>query len=602
MAVIALAAAGSFVRSPPCPASPDAGASLDRSFVYESWRTHTTSAGLPNDAIRAVRVSERGVWVGTEGGLALRTGDGWTSWTADDGLPWPDVSAIDLDALTGDVWLGTWGGGLVRFTGGRFDVFDQLNSGLSGNLVFAVTVADGRVWAATNGGLSVLDIDTGTWQLHLARRADAPETAVTSLAIVDGRVHAAAWCEGLLRLDPHGSTWSRVASAHVPGTTTVAVASTVGGLWWATQDALLCRGPGGEWTAVPIPDRLAPGRHVRCIAAMDDAVAALGTDRGLEVLVDGSTGTWIRYAPLEDGATAGVTLDRDGEIVDTIGLASGIPDRRVRCIAFDGGDIWIGTPSGLARGSGRRPWTAHAQAPVDTETRRAPAPRPASSPGGARTDRGPVVSIGILRPGNRVITVPGSDAPGAPRPGGMDRMAAMLAVEQANARGGFRGEIPFALATGPQGSFDGWGWTTPEDDFPALARRDDVVGIVGSIGPGARSMTAVARETGLPVVNVSTTTPTIDEIVNPWIFRARGNEGRRQRLVLDHVLAVARFTEAYTRRLKRPPPPDAFPVFESVNHLIEAVEAAGLDRDAIRRALGGRWTRVRFSGRPTGNP
>src|SRR3972149_3263693 len=67
------------------------------------------------------------------------------------------VSAIAVDEETREVWVGTMGDGLYRCGGDRCDRLDQLGSGLAGNAVFAVAVARGRVWAATNGGLSVFD-------------------------------------------------------------------------------------------------------------------------------------------------------------------------------------------------------------------------------------------------------------------------------------------------------------------------------------------------------------------------------------------------------------------------------------------------------------
>ncbi len=134
-------------------------------------------------------------------------------------------------------------------------------------------------------------------------------------------------------------------------------------------------------------------------------------------------------------------------------------------------------------------------------------------------------------------------------------MAVYLSVEQANARGGYRGRVPFALATGPDGAFSGWGWTTPEDDFPALAQQPNVWGIVGYLGPASRITTAVALRTELPLVNVARTAPTIDETINPWIFRCPGNDPDRQKKLLDYIfdqrgytgVAVLRTPGAQTR-------------------------------------------------------
>jgi ABC-type branched-subunit amino acid transport system substrate-binding protein len=47
----------------------------------------------------------------------------------------------------------------------------------------------------------------------------------------------------------------------------------------------------------------------------------------------------------------------------------------------------------------------------------------------------------------------------------------------------------------------------------------------------------------------------------------------------------ARFADDYLQRFRRPPTPGAFRVFAAVNHLVEAINIAGPDREAVRRAL-----------------
>src|SRR5512139_3123761 len=126
-------------------------------FVYTKWRQFTVSDGLPNDHVCAVRVDGPRVWVGTEDGLALidkPSGKVVRSWQEKDGLPWRVVTAIDVDKRTGDVWLGLFGGGLARLSGGRFDHWHQLNSGLVNDVVYGVAVQDEYVWVATTAGCS----------------------------------------------------------------------------------------------------------------------------------------------------------------------------------------------------------------------------------------------------------------------------------------------------------------------------------------------------------------------------------------------------------------------------------------------------------------
>ncbi len=502
-----------------CPAAPPGEEPVRRPVVYDGWQTFTTGNGLPDDRILAVHVAGDAVWVGTGGGLARFENGSWTTWTADDGLPAPAVSAIALDPLSRDVWLGTWGGGLVRFTGGRFDQFSQLNSGLAGNLVFAVAVTGDRIWAATNGGLSSFDVNSDTWDLHFERRADTEETAVTDLCVEGDRLYAAAWCSGLWELQPAPARWSLV----VADDTTLGVAAAQGFLWLATHDSIMRSDADGQWDVRPAPG--VAGALVSCVGTDGNGNVHLGTDRGLGVLTDRLAATWVTYGRLGTGPEGLVTLARNDRTLGTRVSASGLPDDRVRCVAFQEDVVWVGTAGGLARSTRKGPWEDLPPAPARAAAG-AIAPEPID------TD---AIRIGVLRPGERMIGVPGSRTGEYPRLRWVDVMAVNLALEQANDRGGYRGQIPFALATGPQGWFTGWGWTTPEDNFPELANQRDVAGIVAYLGSGSRLTTAAALRTEVPLVNFADTAATTDETINPWIFRCRGNEPQAHRLLLDYV-------------------------------------------------------------------
>jgi len=142
--------------SPVCGAAPAVEPDQKLPYVYTEWEHFTTADGLPNDHVFAVKVDGPRVWVGTEDGLACldkRTGK-IRSWREEDGLPWRVVSALDVNRKTGELWVGMFGGGLARFSGGRFDHFHQLNSGLVNDVVYGVAVEHDNVWAATTAGAS----------------------------------------------------------------------------------------------------------------------------------------------------------------------------------------------------------------------------------------------------------------------------------------------------------------------------------------------------------------------------------------------------------------------------------------------------------------
>ncbi|MFQ5793381.1 MAG: hypothetical protein ACE5JI_23160, partial [Acidobacteriota bacterium] len=111
------------------------GGDLFEAVPYTTWRSFSTEDGLPSNKAFCVRADGERVWVGTDAGLACYSGGQWRRYGVRDGLPSPGVVlSLDVSPRTGDLWMGTMSG-LVRLSGGRFDVFQQTNSGWSNDFV-----------------------------------------------------------------------------------------------------------------------------------------------------------------------------------------------------------------------------------------------------------------------------------------------------------------------------------------------------------------------------------------------------------------------------------------------------------------------------------
>jgi branched-chain amino acid transport system substrate-binding protein len=92
--------------------------------------------------------------------------------------------------------------------------------------------------------------------------------------------------------------------------------------------------------------------------------------------------------------------------------------------------------------------------------------------------------------------------------------AACLAVEQANAEGGYRNK-PFRLV--PAWSENPWG--TGVKELTRLVFEDEVWAIVGGVdGPTTHLAEQVAVKAGLPLLNPVSTDKTVNLINVPWIF------------------------------------------------------------------------------------
>jgi len=562
--------------------------------VYASWRTFRASKdGLPDDRIRSVRVDGDRVWVGTMSGAALYAEGRWQSWGGQEGPPRAPVRSIDIDPKSGDVWLGTWGDGLYRFSAGRFDRFDQINSGLAGNLVFSVVWSHDAVWAATNGGISTYDPAREEWGLHNARRAEGSAPVATSL-VCDGRnLYANTWRGRLLQWNADGANWTELPldrpapamDSGAVGDLTVVAANVTSGrsfLWSVSADIVLRRDAERRWDRRSMSPAGLADEVPLALAAPSDTELWIGTTAGLNVLADWDDNVWITYhtGPHEQSGSA--TLMHSGKTSKTCRLPSIPPTGPIRSIAFASGGVWVGTDAGLAYGADPTPCGsleqgslagdehARSSVPAKTDTSLGLSDGTAStSPAAHLADRGdspvhPVlplamppgrdtnvdlhergsrnltsatIGIGLVGPRNRTIALPGELAPRARPTDRPDLPAVQLAVERANATNGNAARAVFEVITRQIG-YANYGWGTKEDDFVALSSDDHVAGLLTFFDPTDETTDAVIHVTEIPVVNVAGNAAAEWERAsrNPWLFACHGGEPRNHRLLIDYLL------------------------------------------------------------------
>jgi len=140
------------------------------------------------------------VWLGTEGGVSMYDGEVWHAWTNQEGMGAANDADLptsintglgtrsrhDLGILTegretynpnyvfclmvadsGDVWVGTWGGGVSRYDGKKWHNY-TVKDGLASNVVFSMDQdPDGNFWFGTNKGLSYYDGEN--WQTYQSK-------------------------------------------------------------------------------------------------------------------------------------------------------------------------------------------------------------------------------------------------------------------------------------------------------------------------------------------------------------------------------------------------------------------------------------------------
>jgi ligand-binding sensor domain-containing protein len=334
-------------------------------YVYTRWQQFTTADGLPNDHVFAVRAHGDAVWIGTEDGLARldkRSGE-IRSFREADGLPWRVVSSLDVDETTGDLWIGMLGGGLARFSGGRFDHWHQLNSGLVNDVVYGIAIENDHVWAATTAGASRFNTRTGEWTIFTEKNAPMEEIWNYAVDYHDGRVYLGVWGSGVLEFDTATERWKDYLDpdgemeidlyrddgiVHVISTG----ASAVDGALWVSTYFGVCRYDGRHWRGFYAHESGLPSDFVNSVKGRSAAEAWFSTDKGLGVLADFATDTWVTYRRDGKRAAGTAVVQRGGEVVATVETGLTVPHNYILWVELDGDDAWIGTSKGLGRAIG----------------------------------------------------------------------------------------------------------------------------------------------------------------------------------------------------------------------------------------------------------
>jgi len=323
-------------------------------FRFENF---TTANGLPDNHVFSVLVDGERVWAGTEDGLAVYENGAWKTYTTADGLAHRGVLTLALDKQTGDVWAGTMGG-LSRVSGGRIDTYTQLNSGLSNDVVYGVSVEGENVWVATAAGACRLNTRTGQWSLYNERNTPMAEIWSYAVSAAADKVYFAVWGSGLLEYNQKTGVWDKWDDPDGENemvvlkdqgliheiTTSVSYVDNV--VWVATYfgDSHY---DGRYWHNFLTKDSGLPSNFTNAVRGLDRNRAWFGTDKGL-AYYDGTN--WAVYRPALDTGKPEMTVRDAAGHVTQIPVDTAPAHNYILGIDFQGRDLWVATAKGLSHG------------------------------------------------------------------------------------------------------------------------------------------------------------------------------------------------------------------------------------------------------------
>jgi ligand-binding sensor domain-containing protein/signal transduction histidine kinase len=310
------------------------------------------------------------IWMMTvSGACAVAQSDafaGYTRhiWQASDGLPEQTVQAF-AQTRDGYLWIGT-SGGLVRFDGVHFTVFDRQNTpALHENSIFCLMVSrDGALWIGTEGG-GLARYAQGEFRSWTTREGLSNDFVRTLAEDAEGNIWAGT-DNGLLRLDDGkfgGGRFVRVdGTGDVPSLAVHKIyLDRDGGLW--VGGSKLLRMSGGAVTEYTMRGESSQNR-VKSIVQTQDGTIWVGTVSGLNRMaageksferVGGITGTVRVLRQTADGVLwigtigQGLYEFRGGRLTQITAPLSLPSNTVLNFFEDDERNFWIGTQSGMLR-------------------------------------------------------------------------------------------------------------------------------------------------------------------------------------------------------------------------------------------------------------
>jgi signal transduction histidine kinase len=318
------------------------------SYQRQTWQTEN---GLPQNTVHAILQTHDGyLWLATEGGLVRFDG---VKFTIFDSQNTRALHSNNIRALFEDdqhaLWIGTADGIAVRRVDGTIAFSKE--QGLPSNSIWSIYQSAGHLFVATASGLA--EYRNGRFEASGAKQV--PETAA-GVSLKDS--HGALWIanHGVTRT-ANGETESLLASDALASDTILSMfEDREGNMWFGTESS-------GVTVLRDQKVKTYTDDFARCVYQDRQGAMWFGTNNGLTKMVDGKFSTFTVADGLSSnlvfalGETAsgdllagtqdGLNVIHNGKVT-VITTADGLPDDLVRSLHTDqDGSVWIGTRRGL---------------------------------------------------------------------------------------------------------------------------------------------------------------------------------------------------------------------------------------------------------------
>lgn len=346
------------------PAQASAAGDGSARYTRASW---TVQDGLPSPVVTAIAQDRDGyLWLGSFAGLIRFDGVQFVPWSALGGPPLPETVVHALSASRdGSIWIGFGNrGGVGRLENGALRVYGRAEGLPEVTVVALAEDREGTIWA---GGLSgLMTFRDERWQAVGPEHGLAEGTTIDALYVDAGGALYAASPRGVFRRQTNG----RFEFLAPSSSGVLDVVTDRSGDLWATglRQGVMSLAASGRLTAPKTFDAVNGSRLLR---DRQNRLWVATQGQGLiHVLADRWTGQspiarFTTQQGLTNNYVRSLFEDREGNVwVGTIGgldrftpreadpILSVAPfsDGTVQTIATDAdGNVWVGTTNGLAR-------------------------------------------------------------------------------------------------------------------------------------------------------------------------------------------------------------------------------------------------------------
>ncbi len=329
-----------------------------------NFTNYSTDNGLVLDAISCSIEDKAGnLWFGTYGGGVSRyDGKSFANFTTAQGLANNIVMSI-LEDKAGNLWFGTYGGGVSRYDGKSFANFTT-DQGLTSNNVYSILEdRSGNLWFGTLGG-GVSRYDGKSFTSFTTAQGLANNNVMSILEEKSGNLWFGTYGGGVSRYDGKSFTSFTTAQGLANNIVLSILEDKAEKLWFGTQGGGVSRYNGKSFTSFTTAQGLADN-IVLSIAEDNSGKLWLGTYGGGVSRYDGKSFTNFTTAQglannvlsiLKDksgnlwfGTQGDGVIRYDGKSFTNFTTAQGLANNNVMSIAEDkSGNLWFGTGEGMS--------------------------------------------------------------------------------------------------------------------------------------------------------------------------------------------------------------------------------------------------------------